>query len=106
MNRQTTQEFNTVLKTKSRQIVFTKHAERRATQRFFNSRMVEDDMLNRTPVMVLEQESGKEGERMFDLYYVQSPGVFHRYVACLNDEIRIITVLRTTKDIQKKVARE
>ncbi len=64
----------------------------------------EEDIRNQRPVIVIEQESEVACERKFDVYYLQEGRTFHRYVIALNNLMRVITLLRTNKDIQRRVA--
>ncbi|MBM3229658.1 hypothetical protein FJZ26_04470 [Candidatus Parvarchaeota archaeon] len=66
----------------------------------------EQDIINESPALVMEQVSEIPHERKFDVYYHQKPGVFRRYVVTLNDSIRLITLMHTSKDIQNLVAGE
>jgi len=63
-----------------------------------------EDFLRSKPVFVFEQESEVSGERKFDVYYPQTPDLFHRYVVSLNNEIRVITMMRVSKAFQRWVA--
>ena len=68
-------------------------------------RMVfEADLFDSFPLAVFEQESEFEGERKFDVYYPQKAGYFHRYVITLNSELRVITLMRVSKELQDFVA--
>lgn len=98
------EEFKRVLKSKERKVVFTGHGEKRASERTVPLSAFLQDLKEQEPLLVFEQESEVSGERKFNLYYLQRPGLFHRYVVSLNNQLRIITLMRTSKDIQKFVA--
>jgi len=97
-------EFERLLKSKPRVMKPTPHSLERARKRQLPLSVVEVDLREGRPVLVFEQESEVAGERKFDVYYLQKPGYFHRYVISLNNELRVITVMRTSKDLQKRVA--
>ncbi len=99
-------EFRTLLSLKAREFFSTKHAVAQAEKRFLPIEIARRELENEPPILVLEQECETTGERKFDVYFVQKEGVFHRYVVCLNSRLRLITLMRTSKDVQKKVAGE
>ncbi len=97
-------EFKKLLAAKRRDSHFTRHARQQSEKRTIPLAVFEEDLARNEPVLVLEEECETAGERKFDVYYRQAAGLFHRYVICLNNKIRLITLLRTSKDVQKKVA--
>ncbi len=99
-------EFYEILGRKKRGLRFSRHSSKRAKERGLPQAIVEADIYSGKPLKILEQKCETPGERKFNLYYLQLPGYYHRYVIVLNDEMRIITVIRTSKDLQKIVAGE
>lgn len=97
-------EFLQVLSSKKRGTVFTIHASSMAQKRGLPESAFEDDIKNQRPAIVIEQESEVVCERKFDVYYLQEGRTFHRYVIALNNLMRVITLLRTNKDIQRRIA--
>ena len=102
----TPSEFKELIESKPRDIYFTKHAENRALQRFLSKMSVETDLFQNIAVKVLEQPSENSEERVFDVYFIQTTGVFHRYVVSLNSLIRVITLMRVKSTLQKLVSRQ
>ena len=98
-------EFAQVLGGKHRQIQHTRHCILQAHKRGMPLAVFENDLQNERPVLVLEQESENAGERKFDAYFLQKGDLFHRYVFSMNDEIRLITLMRTSKSVQKLASR-
>lgn len=99
------EEFVQLLKAKKREIHHTRHCTEQSHRRGMPLAVFENDLKNEKPVLVLEQESEQAGERKFDVYYLQRADLFHRYVFSINDEIRLITLMRTSKSIQKLASR-
>ena len=99
------EEFAKLLNAKQRKIHYTKHCAERAHRRGLPLAVFENDLQNELPVLVLEQESEIPSERKFDVYYFQRGDLFHRYVFSINDMIRLITLMRTSKSIQKLASR-
>jgi len=99
------EEFLQLLKAKERKIRHTRHCTEQSHRRGMPLAVFENDLKNEKPVVVLEQESEIAGERKFDVYYLQRGDLFHRYVFSVNDEIRLITLMRTSKSIQKLASR-
>jgi hypothetical protein len=97
--------FRKLITQKNRVVVFTNHAVARSSQRILPKSVVEFDLLNSVPAVVIEQESEVKGERKFNVYYFQREGLFHRYVVCINSQIRVITMLRSSKKLQGLLAR-
>ncbi|OIO25250.1 hypothetical protein AUJ14_04505 [Candidatus Micrarchaeota archaeon CG1_02_55_22] len=97
-------EFVRLLNNKKRPIAFTAHALERARQRLLPQQVLEQDLSAGRPVAAFEQESDSPSERKFSAYYLQRPGLFHRYVVTLNNVLRVITVMRTSKELQRIVA--
>ncbi|HII53238.1 hypothetical protein COT30_02700 [Candidatus Micrarchaeota archaeon CG08_land_8_20_14_0_20_49_17] len=98
--------FVKILKSKERKIAYTKHAPKRAETRSMSLGIFESDIKNETPVAVVEQKCESLGERKFDVYYRQASGLYHRYVIVLNETIRLITLMRISKDLQKNLVRK
>lgn len=97
-------EFKKILEKKRREVVFTIHSRERAEQRRINLNTVENNLYSGEIVKVVEQKAEKTGERKFDVYFLQKPGLFHRYVVCLNNLIRVITLMRVSRTLQKIVS--
>ncbi|MFA5246921.1 MAG: hypothetical protein WC408_03465 [Candidatus Micrarchaeia archaeon] len=97
-------DFLLVLSSKKRETVYTKHAIAMAQKRGLPESAFEEDIKNQRPTIVIEQESEVACERKFDVYYLQEGRTFHRYVIALNNMMRVITLLRTNKDVQRKIA--
>ena len=97
-------EFMQALLSKRRVTVFTTHASAMADKRGLPKSAFEDDIKNQRPAIIIEQESEVACERKFDVYYLQAGRTFHRYVIALNNMMRVITLLRTNKDVQRKIA--
>ena len=97
-------EFQKILTAKKRLQVFTMHASAMADKRGLPLAAFEDDIQNQRPAIVIEQDSEVACERKFDVYYLQAGRTFHRYVIALNNMMRVITLLRTNKDVQRKIA--
>ena len=97
-------EFMRILNSKKREIVFTAHALEMSSKRGLPRSSFEEDMSTQHPTVAVEQESEVACERKFDVYYLQEGRTFHRYVIALNNMMRVITLLRTNKDVQRKVA--
>lgn len=97
-------EFAQVLLSKRRATVFTTHASAMSDKRGLPRSAFEDDIRNQRPAIVIEQESEVACERKFDVYYLQAGRTYHRYVIALNNMMRVITLLRTNKDVQRKIA--
>ena len=98
------QEFEKLLKSKKRVFVLTKHSAKRVRERSLPESLIKADIFENTPLKVVEQACETPGERKFSAYYLQIAGYFHHYIIVLNNEMRIITVMRTSKDLQKIVA--
>ncbi len=99
-------EFLGLLKSKSRRLAYTIHSEGQSQKRHLPLSVFEKDLKGSSPVAIKEQESESTGERKFDLYYLQSGDYFHRYVIVINSEIRLITLMRVSREIQKKWAKK
>lgn len=97
------------LRHKERQIVYTFHAINEAKRRKLISenekeiKIFEADIKEGTIYLGVEQSSELPGEKKFKLYYHYREGGFIVYVISLDGEIRLITVYRTSKSLQKKV---
>jgi len=104
-NTMTPEEFVLLMKGKRRKIVYTKHSSERAKRRCLPLFVFENDLESGIPVAVFEQESEANHERKFDIYYRQAGDLFHRYILCTNESIRLITLMRTSKSRQKEVSR-
>jgi len=97
-------EFMRILNSKKRETAFTNHATSMAEKRGLPRSSFEEDVKSQRPAVVVEQESEVGCERKFDVYYLQDGRTFHRYVIALNNMMRVITLLRTNKDVQRKIA--
>ncbi|HII38978.1 TPA: hypothetical protein HA318_03165 [Candidatus Micrarchaeota archaeon] len=100
------EEFKALLESKRRILRLTIHAQEQAEKRIIPFQVIERDLLHEQPVLVVEQSCETQNERKFDVYYPQSGVYFHRFVIVLNSELRVITVMRTSKDYQKRLAGE
>jgi hypothetical protein len=98
--------FVELLRSKIREVRFTKHARFQSEKRLLPLKIAEQDIFEKTPLIVLEQDSERKEERKFNVYYPQDAGLFHRYVVAINSELRVITVIRTSKELQKKTMGE
>lgn len=96
--------FLRLMKEKARELNFTVHARARCENRTLPESIVENDLLSGRPLIAFEQESESKNERKFNVYYKQSAGYSHRYVIALNGEVRVITVMRISRDMQKLMA--
>lgn len=96
-------EFEKLLKMKDRSYAITEHAESRAKKRFLSIESFKKDISFGKPLLVFEQEHETLGERKFDIYYRQTDDYFHRYIIVLNDCIRLISLMRVSKDIQREM---
>lgn len=96
-------EFGRLLKLKDRSYSITEHAEMRAKKRFLLIDSFKRDIESATPSLIFEQEHEGEEERKFDVYYRQTDDYYHRYIAVLNDCIRLISLMRVSKDVQRKM---
>ena len=99
------QEFDKLLKSKQREIAYPPHAKENATKRIIPQLIVGKDLLDNTPVRAVEQKSEYLNERKFDVYYKQIEGVYRRYILAINDQIRLITLMRITSNIQGLIAK-
>ncbi|MFH1751098.1 MAG: DUF4258 domain-containing protein [Candidatus Micrarchaeota archaeon] len=97
-------EFQDLLKEKKRNIYFTRHAQFRALQRLIPEKSIEDDLLSNSPTLVIEEDSDDPHKRKFSVYYLQFTGTYKKYIILINDEIRIITAMRTNKNLQSLMA--
>ena len=93
-------EFLKLIKAKGRQLKFTKHAINRAEKRLMQLSLCRVELCTKTPAMVQEQASEVPFERQFNVYYAQDNDKFHRYVIALNSTIRVITMMRISKNLQ------
>ena len=84
-------------------MVISIHAKARAGQRNLPISFFEEE-IRAKPTIVFEQQSDTTGERQFNAYYRQTEGYFHRYVLTLNDELRLITLMRVKKEAQRRIA--
>ena len=104
-----TDEFVALLKKKQRKIKYTSHSQEGANNRNLADdktridEIFETDLKEHNPYKVFEQTCETPGERKFKLYFMSSSGGFMCYVIVLNDELRLITVYRTTKNLQEKI---
>ena len=103
-----TEDFQKILKKKERQILYTPHAVQRAKLRKI---ITEDENeinrfendIKKKPDIIVEQDSEISDERKFKLYYRFERGGFLTYILAMDGEIRVITVYRTSKTLQKKI---
>jgi hypothetical protein len=99
-----------LLKAKSREVVCPQHAVSKAILRGIISHpddcipLVEKDLYKREPHIVVEQEP-EGGERRFRAYYRYPEWGFIAYIILINSQIRLKTVYKTSKKIQKKAYR-
>lgn len=98
-------EFFRLVHAKLRHFRLTRHATLKSEKLFLPENAVKADLFGERPLAVFEQPSDEAHERKFNAYYAQMAGLFHRYVLTLNNEIRLITVIRTSKDLQKRFKR-
>jgi len=61
-----------------------------------------EEIQTKEPEIVQEQRSTIEGERQFNIYYRQDDDKYHRYIVALNNAIRIITMMRVSRNLQSK----
>jgi hypothetical protein len=100
--------FLILIKQKKREIIFTEHAIQRAVRRDIicegksQIRQFSKD-IQRRPDMVVEQDSEISGQRKFKAYYRSSGKGFMTYVLTINSAIRLITIYRTSRNLQKKL---
>jgi hypothetical protein len=104
-NTMTPEEFVLLMKGKRRKITYTQHSAERAKRRCLPLFVFENDLEGEVPVAVFEQEPEANHERKFDIYYRQAGDLFHRYILCTNESIRLITLMRTSKSRQKEVSK-
>ncbi|MFH0713513.1 MAG: hypothetical protein V1722_02940 [Candidatus Micrarchaeota archaeon] len=93
-------DFVALIRAKPRQFKFTRHALERAEKRVMSSKVCEEELLSREPQGVLEQQTRISGERKFRVYYKQDDDKFHCYIVVLNKAIRVITMMRISKELQ------
>lgn len=99
--------FAELLNIKSRSFAYTRHSIKRARKREVineNEETVprfEKDLYEAGPYLVIEQDSEYAHERKFKLYYRSQEGGFIAYILVLNDQVRLISVYRTSKKIQE-----
>jgi len=96
-------EFEKILKLKDREYAITEHAAKRAAKRFLIIKVFKDDLETSTPAYIFEQEHDKGGERKFDVYYKQTDDFYHRYIVVINDCVRLITIMRVSKGVQREI---
>ena len=87
---------------KKRPLVFTKHALLKLEKRFMDEAICEKELTTLAPIHVEEQACDAQGERLFDAYYFQKDEKFHRYVIVINEVIRVVTMMRISRDLQKR----
>lgn len=103
--------FERMLRSKERKLEYTAHSIRRARKRAIIAEhentipRFEDDLNNSAPYKVVEQPSENPGERKFKIYYRSQSG-FMVYVIVLDGQIRLLSVYRTSKKIQKMLYRK
>ncbi len=102
-------DFKKILKTKKREIVYTRHSFHQAKKRHFKYSLekfrinIFEEDIRIMPAYVFEEHSEFQDERKFRLYYEIRKGIYRTYVVCINSQIRLITLLRVKKDLQKKL---
>lgn len=102
--------FTKLLHSKERESVYTAHAIEQARKRSIISDqekvipVFERDIKSK-PYLVVEQDSEEDGERKFKVYYESPAGGFMAYILVLNKWIRVITIYKTSKELQRKVYR-
>src|SRR3989338_6833674 len=101
--------FLELLKQKERKITYTFHAISEAKYRKLISeneteiKVFESDINEGTIYLIVEQASEIPDEKKFKLYCHYPKGGFIIYIIAINAEIRLITVYRTSKSLQKKL---
>lgn len=96
-------DFERLLKIKKRGYEITDHAKERAQKRYLLIETFKKEIESSKPVRIFEQEHETSGERKFDVYYLQTDNFYHRYIIVLNDNIRLISLMRVSKDMQRKI---
>ncbi len=96
--------FLEMIRQKQRHFKFTQHALNRAEKRLMQLSICQEEILTKEPQNIEEQKSPVEGERQFSVYYKQNGDKYHRYVVALNNVIRVITMMRISKDLQSRWA--
>ena len=101
--------FLRVLKQKERRITYTEHAILRARARDIirddecKVAIFESDLAGSIPHIIVEQYSENPAEQKFKLYYRYPEGGFVAYVISMDGEIRLITVYKVSRSLQKKI---
>ncbi len=101
--------FRKLLHNKTRSLKYTSHSIDRAVKRAIITRTeetiprFEKDVHGNDPYLVVEQDSDSPAERKFKLYYRAPEGGFIAYIVVLNNQMRLISVYKTTKSIQQKM---
>ena len=101
------EEFRKILKEKKREVVYTVHSFHQAKKRHFKHSLEKlridsfEEDIKREPAFVFEQNSEFIDERKFRAYFEISRGVYRMYIICINSQMRLITLLRVKKHLQK-----
>ncbi len=95
-------DFLESVRAKQREFKFTSHALSRAQKRLMQLDVCREEVLLKEPEIVEEQKSNVGGERQFDVYYKQDNDKYHRYVLALNNAIRVITMMRISRNLQSR----
>lgn len=94
--------FFALISAKKRRLEFTVHAISRAERRFMDKGICERELATVLPFFVEEQASEIQGERVFDVYFLQKDEKYHRYVIVINEVLRVITMMRISRDLQRR----
>ncbi|OGJ49878.1 hypothetical protein A2335_01000 [Candidatus Peregrinibacteria bacterium RIFOXYB2_FULL_32_7] len=101
--------FLTLLTQKKRGIIYTEHSIQRARMRQLigdNTDKIEKfekDLYENVPHLVVEQPSESPGDRKFKIYYRSPERGFDTYVLSIDGQIRLITIYKTSKTLQKNI---
>lgn len=94
------EEFEKLLRAKSRSYAITTHALERSKKRALSIDIFKRDLESGSLILAIEEEAQGEHERKFDVYYRQDGDYCHRYIMVLNDCLRLITLMRVSKGKQ------
>ena len=94
--------FLELVRAKQREFKFTVHALSRAEKRLMHLEVCKEEILTKEPEIIAEQKSNVSDERQFNMYYKQDDDKFHRYVVALNNSIRVITMMRISRNLQSR----
>jgi len=100
--------FIEIIKRRQRDVVYTGHSIEKGRLRQFLSegdqiKVFDADINGKEPFKIIEQGCETQGERKFKAYYQSSLGGFMCYIFVIDGQIRLVSLYRTTKRIQKQI---